>query len=307
MAKSLVPPDGGYGWAIVLGAGLTQCFSGPTMAMYGLLFGSKFDQFGSSPTERNSVFATFLVTWCVMSLFAGPLIQMRSSRFVAFCATLLNVVGLVIIALSTSTELMFLGYGLVMGAGMGLNNPNNIIIMSKYFKKRLGSAYGLYATGLTVFQLALPQLVTFLLNNFSDQTTIFIYTILTSVGFIGALLMKPVDAYLVIELDCEADLRQVEPLVTGNKKASIVSVNNEAKEKIEDKSRNYFAFLKIFTMINWKLLQDPYFIAIAVGNSFVFNSVLSYMSQYVAIATEKGLEGDESANLISFASATEIV
>ena len=196
-----VLPEGGYGWVILLAAGLTQCFSGPLMAMFGLIFGSKFEQFGSSPTEQNSVFAIFLVTWCVTSLFAGPLVEIRSSRFVAFCGTILNVVGLLIIALSTCTEMMFLGFGLVMGAGMGLNNPNNILIMTKYFKKRISLAYGLYATGLTVSQLVLPQLVTYLLKHFSDQQTILIYAALTSVGFIGSLLMRPVDEHLVSELD----------------------------------------------------------------------------------------------------------
>jgi hypothetical protein len=112
-------------------AGL-QCFSGPLMAMFGLIYGAKFEQFGSSPTEGNSVFAIFLVTWCVTSLFAGPLVEIRSSRFVAFCGTILNVGGL-------------------LGAGMGLNNTNNILIMTKYFKKRISLAYGLYATGLFFF------------------------------------------------------------------------------------------------------------------------------------------------------------
>lgn len=308
MSKSPAPPEGGYGWVIVLAAGLTQCFSGPIMAMFGLLFGSKFDQFESTPTERNSVFAIFLVTWCITSLLAGPIVQIRSSRFVAFCATVLNVCGLLIISLANCTEMMFLGYGLVMGAGMGLNNLNNILIMTSYFKKRISLAYGIYATGLTVAQLVLPQLVTLLLRHLSDQQTILIYAALTSVGFIGSLLMKPVDEFLVWEVNSEHDSTQEEELFcTGNKISSEITSDAKSGEEKTEKNHKCGGFLNIFTMINWNLLRDPNFIAIAIGNSFVFNSVLSYISQYVAIASEKGLTLDECANLISAASATEIV
>ena len=72
------------------------------------------------------------------------------------------------------------------------------------------------------------------------------------------------------------------------------SCNSKDVESLKEK-RKYLASLKIFTMINWNLLRDPNCIAIAIGNSFVFNSVLSYISQYVAIATEKGLTLEECA------------
>ena len=41
-AAVLVPPDGGYGWAIVLAALLQLMFAGPLMATFGIIFGPKF-------------------------------------------------------------------------------------------------------------------------------------------------------------------------------------------------------------------------------------------------------------------------
>jgi peroxiredoxin len=40
---------------------------------------------------------------------------------------------------------------------MGLSNANNIIIINKYFKKRVGAAYGLLLTGFGLGGLAMPQ------------------------------------------------------------------------------------------------------------------------------------------------------
>ncbi len=49
---------------------------------------------------------------------------------------------------------------------MGLSNANNIIIINKYFKKRVGAAYGLLLTGFGLGGLAMPQVYVWI-----NQTT----------------------------------------------------------------------------------------------------------------------------------------
>jgi hypothetical protein len=41
--------------------------------------------------------------------------------------------------------------------GMGFNNANSIIIMNKYFKRRVGAAFGILLTGFGLGGLAMPQ------------------------------------------------------------------------------------------------------------------------------------------------------
>ena len=72
---TLLPPDGGYGWVIVLAFFLQMVFVGPIMPMFGLIFGSKFQEFETSPTEQTSIFALYLLTWNIITLFVGPLVQ----------------------------------------------------------------------------------------------------------------------------------------------------------------------------------------------------------------------------------------
>ena len=48
------PPDGGYGWVIVIGCVLQWVFTIPVLDMYGLLFAPKFASCKTTPTEQVS-------------------------------------------------------------------------------------------------------------------------------------------------------------------------------------------------------------------------------------------------------------
>ena len=135
-SQAVAAPDGGYGWVIVLAVTLQIMFVSPIMAMFGILFGPKFSEFEATASQQTSIFALFLVSWNLTTLFVGPLVQLYSERFVAFCSTTMVCGGLILCAFSTSTLHLQLAYGLVVGCGMGLANGNGILILNKYFKKR---------------------------------------------------------------------------------------------------------------------------------------------------------------------------
>ena len=46
------PPDGGYGWVIVVGCILQWVFTLPVLNMYGFLFEPKFASCKTTPTEQ---------------------------------------------------------------------------------------------------------------------------------------------------------------------------------------------------------------------------------------------------------------
>jgi len=277
----------------------------PIIPMFGLIFGSKFDEFDTSPTEKTSIFGVYLLTWNIITLFVGPLVQLQSERFVGLCGTTLVILGLVLCAFSTSTLGMMLAFGLVFGAGMGLNNANNILIMSKFFKKKIVLAYGMFATGLGIGAFSLPQLVKFLLQSFSGKQTILIYAALCSVGYIGAVLMR--DVKPLMKKMTEEDFKLLQQ---KNNKQNENGVTNENKLNEKEEQKNClkdFIICRVFFMIKWKLLSDPLFLMVAMGNSMTYCAILSYVSSLRTICSEKGLSASQTADIISVIAVADIL
>ena len=299
-AAVLVPPDGGYGWAIVLAVLLQLMFAGPLMATFGIIFGPKFKEFDSSTAEQASIFAVYLVSWNVITMFVGPLTQLRSERFVALCSTTLLVGGLVLCAFSTSTYDLMISYGFVVGCGFGLGNANAILILNKYFKKRIGAAFGLMATGLAISSQAMPQVMRWLVEEMPGKKAILAYACLTSAGFIGALLMQDVKP-LMRRLEGK-ELEEHQGMLATS------SHQQERPKPVEAEGRCANSILvKVFRMMNWRLLRNPYFLMLAAGNAVVFVSTLTYIPQLRNICSDKGLDLAQTANVMTFLATTEMI
>ena len=219
---------------------------GPFMPMFGVIFGSKFEEFQTTPTERSSIFAIYLLTWNIITMSVGPLVQLQSERFVGFLGTTLVIIGVVLSAFSTSTLGIMLAYGLGVGAGIGLNNANGILIVSKYFKNKVGLAYGLFATGVGIGALSMPQIVKLLLQYFSGKQTILIYAAICGVGYIGAILYQDVTPFMkpMTEEDFE--------LLSRKDIKKTTQIENE-KSKEEKSCFQSFIITRVFCMIDWKL------------------------------------------------------
>ena len=290
--KTTVPPDGGYGWAIVLAAFLQFSFGSQLMPLFDVLFGPKFDEIGATSTEIYSVYSTFVVFWHSVSIFVGPLADLRSERFVAVCAIILQTLGLVISVFSTSVLHLVIGFGIIWGCGMGLANTNNIIIINKYFQKRVGLALGIAIASVSIIGLVTPQALKILMENFVFEHVVLIYAgISLTSGLLGALLMHPVRNHsLVIEEEIEED----ESLMTEEK-------------NVDDKTETKCSFCQIFSLIKWSLLKDPYFLLIAVANSICFTAFVVQLPQISIISKELGFSLEETANLVSILSATDII
>ena len=296
--EALAPPDGGYGWVIVFAVLLQLMLAGPIMPMFGIIFGPMFAEFETTPSEQTSIFAIYLVSWNLITLFVGPLTELRSERFVALCSTTLIVGGLVLCAFATSTYDFMICYGLLVGCGIGLGNANGIFIINKYFKNRVGAAFGLMATGLAISSQVCPQIVKVLITHLTGRQTILVYASLCCASYIGALLMR----------DVRPLLRPLEGRDLEEHQARLLAFPPPEKEELPTKGfcANFIIF-RVFRMINWRLLCDPNFILIALGNSIAFTCNLSYIPMLREICKERHLDLGQTANLLTILGVMEMI
>ena len=295
--RRLTAPDGGYGWVIVLAVFLQIAVPLQLMPLFGVLFGPKFEEFNASPTEISSIYSVFIVFLNLITIFVGPLGELRSERFVAVCATLVQVTGIVICVFSTSTIHLVLGLGVICGSGIGISSINNVIIVNKYFKNKVGLALGIAISAIGIFGLAVPQVIKNLIPNFDIQYVILMYAAMALIaGLAGALLMQPVTKHLV---PVEEEEVEDDPFL-------ITREDFKPKEK-EQTTCSKWPICTIFSHIKWSLLKDPFFLMIASGNSICVTSYMIQVSEISLIAKARNLSLDQRADLLSILSATDII
>merc|ERR1719483_541460 len=88
-------------------------------------------------------------------------------------------------------------------------------------------------------------------------------------------------------------------VATISKKPNLT--NDRQNRRCEDS-----IIVRVFSMIKWKFLWDPFFLMVAIGNSVGFNCTLAYVSQLRTICNEKGLDVPQTADILSIMAFTEI-
>nr|XP_006818660.1 PREDICTED: monocarboxylate transporter 12-like [Saccoglossus kowalevskii] len=168
------PPDGGWGWLVVVGAFIVFFMSSGSYFAFGVLYVAFIDAFEESKAATawvGSIYYLFLV-------MAGPFGICLSSHFghrlVVVIGGLIATAGLILTSLATDLYQVCLTYSVMadfnivtfasVGFGCGLCLIPGIEMVSVYFKKRLALALGLCMAGTGAGQICFAFLSQALLD-----------------------------------------------------------------------------------------------------------------------------------------------
>ncbi|XP_049963721.1 monocarboxylate transporter 12-like [Schistocerca serialis cubense] len=189
----LVPPDGGWGWIVVLGVFLSHMTCQSLISVFSLLFGDKLTSMGHETTSAALIMNIMSAVTNFSGLFTGPLLKKYTMRQVAIAGGVLVSTGLILTSFANSLWHMIVTYSIIAGLGLGLVTPSNFLAVKTYFRKARGRAVGLSLAGTNAGQMAMPHVVRLLLETFSFSGAVLVIGGLTMHGFIGALLFHPLE------------------------------------------------------------------------------------------------------------------
>ncbi|XP_061392738.1 monocarboxylate transporter 9 [Musca vetustissima] len=190
-AATVVPPDGGWGWVVVAAVALINMTNQSILSVFGLLFGAQLKEMQQETftaaliTNLNSLALNF------SGLFIGPAIKSFKPRNVAVCGCVMVSFGLSLCAFATEGWHFIVGYSLFVGLGLGLIAPSTFMAINSYFTSKRGRAVGVSLAGAGLGQVFIPHIVRFFLDNYGFRIAVLAMSILSLVGLIGALLLKP--------------------------------------------------------------------------------------------------------------------
>ncbi|XP_066901395.1 monocarboxylate transporter 12 [Halyomorpha halys] len=188
----MVPPDGGWGWLVVLGSSLINLSTRAIEPSFGLLFGDFFKQLGVQTTGASLVVSTLGTIVNFSGLIIGPLIKKFTYRKVAISGGLITTAGILLTVPANSMLHILITFGVLGGIGFGLVTSCTFIVINEYFSKKKGQAVGLSMTGAAVGFMLVPQIVRFSLDEYGFRSALLIVGALSLHATVGACLFQPV-------------------------------------------------------------------------------------------------------------------
>ncbi|KAI9031444.1 major facilitator superfamily domain-containing protein [Hyaloraphidium curvatum] len=145
------PPDGGYGWILVMACFLTQAFTFGYQTSFGP-FQRYFvtnQTFGPGTTNVQIAFVSSLcsaITF-IVGPFTAAVIAKIGFRATAITGSLLLALGLELASLANAVWQLYLSYSLIGGIGIALAYIPSTSVVPQWFGKRMGLAMGIAIAG----------------------------------------------------------------------------------------------------------------------------------------------------------------
>ncbi|XP_026736518.1 uncharacterized protein LOC113500055 [Trichoplusia ni] len=182
------PPDGGYGWLIVVSAVMYHITVPALLSMYGLIILKAIREEDHDENERMKIWDVdialvpviaviirlLLESWCraVVKIFNMP-------RFMALAGLCLTVAGVLLSSYSTDSEsndhIINIFSGIFTGAGCALTGQQTEIIITHYFREKLTMAQRLVRMAPSVGNCLVPILIGYLCTIYTGDVVVMIY------------------------------------------------------------------------------------------------------------------------------------
>ncbi|XP_072944570.1 uncharacterized protein [Epargyreus clarus] len=192
----LVPPDGGWGWMVLLGTALSNIFNQSMLSLFSLLYGDALEAMGHSTQGAAIVLSTMLFVTNFGGPIAGAIVKLTSPRFVAVAGAISCTAGIFLSGFSTNIVHLVITYGVLLGLGLGFIQNSSFVAINAYFKLKKSRAVGLANVGTGVGQTLMPHVVRFLLEKYNFRGACMILASLSLHGIAGTMLIHPVERHM---------------------------------------------------------------------------------------------------------------
>jgi MFS family permease len=191
-ARALRTPVLFAGWYVVAGAFLVLMVGYGAIYSYAAFAEEIAAAFGAARAEVSLVYALSGATCFFTSVLSGKLADRLGARVLAATGMLLVGAGLMVAAAARSLAEVYLGYGLLIGLGVGFAYVPAVAAVQRWFTLHRGLASGIAVSGIGIGTALVPPAAD-ALGTLGDWRTAFVIcgALAALVGLGGALLLAP--------------------------------------------------------------------------------------------------------------------
>lgn len=186
------PPDGGWGWLIVLSAFVINVITDGCSYSFGVLFVFLLEYFNETRSSTAWIGSIF----CAVPLLCGPIASLVTKKLGLRKATiiggLITSVGFISSAFVDSVGALAVTYGFIAGIGISMPYLNSIVVVAMYFKKKRALATGLAECGAGIGTLIFAPLYELLIVSYGWRGAILIIGAISLNIIVCGAVFKPV-------------------------------------------------------------------------------------------------------------------
>ncbi|KAJ0064415.1 hypothetical protein NL108_006432 [Boleophthalmus pectinirostris] len=278
------PPDGGWGWVVVLASFISIGFSYAFPKSLTVYFKEIQEYFGVSYSEIAWVSSVMLASMYAAGPISSVLVNRYGSRPVVMVGGLILSAGMILASLGTSIIHLYLCVGVIGGFGLAFNLQPALTIIGTYFQAKRPLANGLAMTGSPVVLFTLAPLNQFLFDSFGWRGSFLILGAIVLNCCVAGSLMRPVNKMAVPKPKAEP--------------AEVNGAEDAAAEalRIEDNPKSQSC---VHRFIDFSLFKHRGFLIYLVGNVVMFFGLFAPIVFLAPYAKHQGIDEYSAAFLLS--------
>lgn len=194
-AYAVVPPDGGWGWVVMLAGFCCNLIVDGIISSFGMFLSDISRDLGESK-PRVAIVGSLLSGFYLM---AGPFVSALANRYgfrvVAILGSVLGCISFALCYFANSVIYLCIGYGFLGGVGFGLVYVPAVIAVGFYFERWRALATGIAVCGSGIGTMLIAPLSSTLISTFGWRGTFLIQAgLVLNCAIFGALFrpLKPV-------------------------------------------------------------------------------------------------------------------
>lgn len=190
----VVPPDGGWGWVVMIASFCCNIVVDGIIFSFGLIVSQLSESF-HVPISKTAWVGSLLSGFY---LIAGPFVSALSNRYgfrtVTIVGSVLGATSLSLSIFATSVEFLYVTVGIIGGIGFGLVYVPSVIAVGFYFEKKRALATGIAVCGSGIGTFVIAPLTSWLLEEYGWKGTILIHAgMILNCAVFGAM-FRPLEA-----------------------------------------------------------------------------------------------------------------
>ncbi|XP_028029972.1 monocarboxylate transporter 9-like [Bombyx mandarina] len=200
----LVPPEGGWGYVVCVGLSVIFIAGTAHQPVFGFIYNDFLDELGVGTGAVTVIYGVFQVTLAIAGFSANIALKSLSLRQVGLIGAFIYTLASFLAIFVVSTTQLIVTNGFLQGLGMGLLIPVSYTSFNSYFTKKKVLYLSLCKASIGLITMLYPLFIKFTITQYGFRGTLAIICAISAHSILGALVMHPVQWYMVKKLKtCE--------------------------------------------------------------------------------------------------------